>query len=298
MTDAVVQRAARDRPTLAGMRVLVLVAAIVPLVASMPWARAADDHSGWKQVWSDEFDVDGRPNPANWTCERGFVRNEELQWYRQENASCSGGLLVIEARREHLPRPGRESWEPEWARLRDSIDYTSASLTTRGLHSWRYGRFEFRARIDARPGLWPAIWTVGDRGPWPHGGEIDVMEYYQGTVLANVFWGGRRRWEPRSQVNRFPVARFGDDDWTSRFHVWRMDWTEEAIDVAIDDEPLCRFDLADTENEGRRGGNPLRQPQHLLLSLAIGGTQGGDPAETEFPARFEVDYVRVFERAE
>jgi hypothetical protein len=26
-------------------------------------------------VWSDEFEVDGRPDPANWDYEHGFVRN-------------------------------------------------------------------------------------------------------------------------------------------------------------------------------------------------------------------------------
>jgi hypothetical protein len=33
-----------------------------------------------------------------------------------------------------------------------------------------------------------------------------------------------------------------------------------------------------------------------LLNLAIGGTQGGDPSQTEFPARFEVDYVRIYQK--
>ena len=28
-----------------------------------------------------EFNVDGRPDPGNWTYEAGLVRNEELQWY-------------------------------------------------------------------------------------------------------------------------------------------------------------------------------------------------------------------------
>ncbi len=32
---------------------------------------------GYRLVWSDEFDRDGRPDPANWTFERGLVRNEE-----------------------------------------------------------------------------------------------------------------------------------------------------------------------------------------------------------------------------
>jgi len=270
---------------------------VVACTATAAVAAPPADEPGWKLVWADEFDHDGRPDPANWTYEQGFVRNEELQWYREENASCAGGLLVIEARRERLPRPAVDPREPDWARRRDAIDYTSASLTTRGLHSWRYGRFDCRARIDTRSGLWPAIWTCGDTGPWPHGGEIDVMEYYQGMVLANVFWGGPRRWEPRSRVHRFAVKDFGDPDWGSRFHDWRMDWSAEAIEITLDGRPLCRFDLDATENEDRRGGNPLRRPQHLLLSLAI-GSQGGDPTETAFPARFEVDYVRVFERDE
>ena len=33
------------------------------------------------------------------------------------------------------------------------------------------------------------------------------------------------------------------------------------------------------------------------LSLAIGGTNGGDPSETEFPSRYEIDYVRVYQKA-
>jgi hypothetical protein len=34
----------------------------------------------------------------------------------------------------------------------------------------------------------------------------------------------------------------------------------------------------------------------MILNLAIGGTAGGDPAQTKFPARFEIDWVRVYEK--
>jgi hypothetical protein len=34
---------------------------------------------------------------------------------------------------------------------------------------------------------------------------------------------------------------------------------------------------------------------YILLNQAVGGTQGGDPAETEFPVRFLVDYVLVWQ---
>jgi hypothetical protein len=34
----------------------------------------------------------------------------------------------------------------------------------------------------------------------------------------------------------------------------------------------------------------------MLLNLAFGGDNGGDPSATAFPARVEVDYVRVYQQ--
>ena len=34
----------------------------------------------------------------------------------------------------------------------------------------------------------------------------------------------------------------------------------------------------------------------MLLNLAIGGDNGGDPSDTPFPTRFEIDYVRVYQK--
>src|SRR3954471_1364490 len=52
-------------------------------------------YPGYELIWADEFDRGGEPTAKNWTYERGFVRNRELQWYRPENARVSGGLLTI-----------------------------------------------------------------------------------------------------------------------------------------------------------------------------------------------------------
>ena len=110
--------------------------------------RAAD----WQLVWADEFNTNGAPNPANWTYEHGFVRNHELQWYQPENAYCTNGLLVIEARRESRPNPLFATSSHDWRKSRPTIEVTSASLTTRGLHTFNQGKFELRARIDTRLG--------------------------------------------------------------------------------------------------------------------------------------------------
>ncbi len=251
----------------------------------------------WQLVWADEFDRDGRPDSAKWDFEVGFVRNQEAQWYQPENAWCENGLLVIEARRESVSNPRYQAGSRDWKRSRKAAEYTSACLRTRGLHSWQYGRFEMRARIDTRPGLWPAFWMLGTTGPWPACGEIDIMEYYRGRLLANVAWGTDRRWVARWDTVELPIQDFEDPEWSRQFHVWRMDWDESAIKIYVDDRLLNETNLESTKNVRPPPENPFHQPHYLLLNLAVGGTNGGDPSKTDFPARYEVDYVRVYQPA-
>lgn len=256
----------------------------------------AREYPGYELVWADEFNRDGAPDANNWTYERGFVRNEELQWYQPENARCQHGLLVIEARRERKANPQYDPDSSRWSRSRRYCEYTSASVTTRGLHSWQYGRFEMRGRIDTRSGMWPAFWTLGVSGPWPANGEIDIMEYYRGMLLANAAWASGRRWRPIWDDSRKPIAELNDPDWSAKFHVWRMDWDAESIRLYVDNLLLNEIDVIKTFNKDSEGKNPFRQPHYIILNLAIGGTNGGDASKTEFPAKFEVDYVRVYKK--
>jgi len=266
----------------------------LPLVVLIALTGCATNR--YKLVWHDEFNHDGPPDPTNWNYERGFVRNNELQWYQPENAFCTNGLLIIEARREHKPNPGYDAGADtqNWRASRQSIEYTSASITTRHLHEFKYGRFQMRARIDTRPGSWPAFWTLGDIPGvgWPHCGEVDIMEYYTGTVLANIGYGlnGRMNF---STVKK-PIVEMGGDEWSKQFHIWTMDWDPGKIDLYLDDQLMNHLDLAKANNADR--GNPFHSPVYFILNQAIGGHAGGDPSHTEFPVRYEIDWVRVYQR--
>ncbi|SFD77886.1 glycoside hydrolase family 16 protein [Spirosoma endophyticum] len=250
----------------------------------------------WKLVWADEFTKDGAPDPKNWKFEQGFVRNHEHQWYQPENARCKDGLLIIEGRREHRPNPTYQPNNSDWKTSRPSIDYTSSSLHTNGLHQWQYGRFDMRGRIDISPGMWPAFWTLGVSGEWPSNGEIDIMEYYRNQLLANVAWATAKRYTAEWRSTKKPMNSFSDPEWSKKFHVWRMDWDEKAIRLYVDNQLLNEVPLSETINQDGTGRNPFKQPHYLLLNLAIGGDNGGDPSATTFPSRFEVDYVRVYQK--
>ena len=257
----------------------------------------------WTLVWSDEFDRDGRPDETVWNYERGFVRNEEAQWYQPENAWQQDGLLVIEARKEHRPNPTYRPNSRHWGARRETIEYTSACLTTMGKRTFLYGRLEVCARIPTAGGSWPAIWTLGFGQEWPSCGEIDLMEYYRISgrphILANVAWGNDRRYDAVWRSKKIPFTHFTqrDEAWAQRFHVWRMDWDETSIRLYLDDELLNEVPLAETVNGSiGRGSNPFTRPQYILLNLALGGQNGGPIDDAALPMRYEIDYVRIYQK--
>lgn len=241
-------------------------------------ANAQPSYESYQMVWSDEFEGNGLPDPNNWGYEKGYVRNNELQYYtekRLENTRMENGNLIIEAR--------RDNW--------NGNEYTSASLYTRGKKEFQYGIFEIRAKIDIRKGSWPAFWTLGVSEEWPSNGEVDIMEYYNGKLHANVAWGTNTRWEAKWDSQTKAV----DSEFAKGFHIWRMHWTEEKIDLYVDDFLQNTTDLSTTINGNlAKLRNPFHQKAYIMINQAI-GSNGGDPSGTTFPIQYIIDYVRVYQ---
>ena len=231
----------------------------------------------WKLVWSDEFNRPGAPDPAKWGYEKGFVRNQEVQFYtegRAENARVENGKLVIEARKDGF----------------GGHPVSSASLTTQGKASWTYGKIEVRAKIPKGKGTWPAIWTLGTGGRWPDDGEIDILEnvgYEPNTAHFTVHstkldGTGHEGWCEGTEVPNLSAA----------FHTYTLEWTPEGMDWKLDGGLVHRYSKADPHGVKWT----FDKPQYLILNLAIGGAWGGQQGidESIYPSRFEIDYVRVY----
>jgi len=273
---------------------------IITILAAMATVCQAQE---WELVWSDEFNGQGEPDKEIWNFERGFVRNQEDQWYQKENAFMQDGVLVIEARKEHRPNPTYDPESRHWGRKREFIEYSSACITSARKKMFLYGRMEVRAKIPVAGGAWPAIWTLGSGVEWPSCGEIDVMEYYRiggvPHILANAAWGNDRKYDAVWNSKKIPYSHFTDKDslWAEKFHVWRMDWDENNIRIYLDDELLNDIPLSTTIN-GSIGNfeNPFHKPQYILLNLALGGINGGFIDDSALPMRYEIDYVRIYQK--
>jgi beta-glucanase (GH16 family) len=236
----------------------------------------------WKLVWSDEFEINGLPNPEKWDYDIGYIANNEKQYYtasRLENARIVDGKLIIEAR--------KEPWE--------DFKYTSARLVTRGKADWTYGRFEVRAKVPTGVGTWPAIWMLGTNIKevgWPMCGEIDIMEnvgFDPSVVHGNVHTKAYHHSIGTNKGDKIELEKPWD-----QYHVYAVEWFEDRIDFFVDDIKYFTFDKeSDTDDTVW----PFNKPHYLLLNLAIGGSWGGRDGidDSLFPHRFFIDYVRVYQ---
>lgn len=244
----------------------------------------------YEVVWADEFDGT-TVDLTKWTFQTGDGTsvglppgwgNNELQYYRTENATVAGGLLTITAKQESF----------------NGYSYTSSRMHSLGKGDWTYGRIEMRAKLPVGQGLWPAFWMLSSDpsiyGGWAASGEIDIMEYLgqnPSRVLGTIHYGAP--WPGNvfsSSEYNLPSGTFHD-----AFHVFAVEWEYDEIRWYVDDI------LYATKNSWFSTGGPYPAPFdadfHLLLNLAVGGNLPGSPdASTVFPQEYVVDYVRVLQK--
>ena len=241
----------------------------------------------WSLVWADEFDVDGAPNPKNWTYEVGNWGwgNREPEYYtedRRENARCENGMLVIEARKD-----------------REEGGWSSARITTAGRVSFLYGRIEFSAKTTGGDGCWPAVWLLGDEYcdelSWPYCGEVDILEavgreIHEETGTGETGFACHTRAYYFKQGNQIS-SRIEEEDLTTRFHTYVMEWTPESIKIFFDGKQVYLYDHTANELEF-----PFNKPQNFIINMAMGGSHGQAIDPELSSQRIELEYLRVYGR--
>ena len=264
---------------------LALALALVSLAAAAPLPAADGD---WQLVWEDGFDGPSL-DWSKWEIEVNAFGggNHELQLYtdRSENVRIEDGRLVLEARRDDAGVAGTVR------------EFSSGRVRSKRRGDWTYGRFEVRAKLPKGRGLWPAIWMLpsDDRyGTWAASGEIDIMEF-KGQE-PHVLWGTLHYGDPWPHNRHSGTQlRRPNVDFSAEDHVYGLEWEPGTIRWLLDGEEWQTQSQWDSS-----GGDypaPFDHPYHLVLNLAVGGEFLGPPDDTTpFPARFEVDWVKVFQR--
>ena len=246
----------------------------------------------WSLIWSDEFNG-GSVDAANWTHDVGTGcpdlcgwGNNELQYYRAQNVTVTGGNLIITSRDESY----------------GGADFTSGKIHTRGKRAFLYGRVEMRAKLPAGGGMWPAFWMMPQDeayGGWAASGEIDIMESANAatSVGGALHFGGT--WPGNTSTSG--SYSLGGASFADGFHLYAVEWEPDTIRWYVDGVQFLTRTSEQWYSSAAPGNPraPFDQPFYIILNTAVGGYYTGctDPGcvTASLPQQFLVDYVRVYE---
>ena len=242
-------------------------------------------------IWAEEFNAhrNGHPNADVWNFELGDGTangipgwgNQELEYYRPENATVQEGMLhIVAERNRNADLQAYYGTAAEW---------TSARMQTLGKVAFRFGSIEFRAKFPSGDGTWPALWLLGTdiaQVGWPQCGEIDLAEARGDLpeVLFNTVHGPGYAGDKGVGVKESVGLNLDED-----FHVYRLDWLPDRITWRMDGRETYSLTADQVPGEW-----VFNKPHFVIMNLAIGGNFTGpvDPALER--AEMLVDYIRYY----
>lgn len=259
---------------------------------------------GWNLIWDDEFSQSSLDR-SKWSYNTGYYinsdpstwgwGNNELEYYTDssKNIFVKDGDLNLVAFEEPRTFP-----EIDPNRV---AQYSSGKITTKDKFTFKYGRIDFRAKLPAGTGLWPALWLLPNDdtyGSWAASGEIDVMEArgrLTGATSGTIHFGGK--WPANTNIGSdytFSNGQTIDSD----YHVYSAVWENDNIKWYVDGKCFFKaakeqwYSLGDMNNDSA----PFDQNFYIIMNLAVGGwfDSNRTPNVGEIPATMKVDYVRVY----
>lgn len=245
-------------------------------------------------VFSDEFNGQAI-DPAKWNTVLTWGHNEaingELQYFVDTQADpdfgynpfvFNGSTLSIDA----IQTP------PELLDAALGQPFLSGALSSHDKFGFNYGYTEGRLKVGGVSGQLSSFYLFR-RWEAEHSPEIDIVEYlgenpfgdedaFQTYHFRDTVHGVTRS-SPTMSV-KAPFGRYSDD-----FHTYSVLWEPGLVVWYIDGQEVKRL-------SGRQIG---RQDKNIVIYQVTGSEWAPRPDTTagNFPLKFEIDYIRVYQRA-
>lgn len=198
---------------------------------------------------------------------------------------------------------GYENVKVENGYLKLKADKTGGVYKNGGINT-KFGfpcnsRLEVKARLKPVRGGFPAIWQMPVGGlPWPRSGEVDVMEWVQGTpsqiyqTVHTFYINGMNG--SAGVTNTKPDRNFD----VTQDHVYAVDRTEKAVIFYVDGKETWRYENHFL-NKDKMQYPFCELPFNIILNYSLGGllngktTWAGRIHDEDLPGEMWIDWVRV-----
>ena len=242
-----------------------------------------DGDDDWVVAFYDDFvGTDSIPDQSKWVlCERGdsnwarYLSESYAQAYQKDGYLYLIGELV-------------------------DGEYKTAGIETRGKYEFEYGKVECRARFLRMPqGNHTGIWMMPapPTEQWPKSGEIDIMEHLNQEdkiyETAHSWYADDMGYkdDPMSQK----TVDINKEDW----NVYGLEWNADSLVYTVNGIPYLTYPNLHLEGENGAYQWPFSHPFYIILSQSLGGegTWAGAINDSELPAVFQIDWIRVSQKS-
>jgi beta-glucanase (GH16 family) len=259
------------------------------------------DGSTWTCTFDSEF-TGTSLNTKQWvpitTATSGYTSGQTACFMNSpKNISVGNGYLSLTARKETVPFLCQDEYGSFFT------PYSSGTVSTYGLFSQAYGRFDIKAKLPPATvaGLQTSLWLTPQNptkyGPGTATGEIDIAEMFsQFSTLAipTLHYNF-----DSTTVNAATNTNVATNDQCTidptQFNDYVLEWTPTTM-TTIYNGHTCLVDHwlpASPEVSPQ----PFDQPFYVNLTQALGiGTNAFNPSTTPLPATSEIKYVRVWQQ--
>ncbi|MCR6639415.1 MAG: glycoside hydrolase family 16 protein [Sporocytophaga sp.] len=234
------------------------------------------NYMDWNLNFLDDFNGSVKDLSKNWYLFADNHGPDELQIYKWEQLSVSGGNLLIKA--DSLPKS-------ETASNGITYNYASGWIHYKNMVKGN-ALFEIRCKMPEgrEQTLWPAFWMWnGSCSPQADGyREIDIFEYWGNNFKCgtnNVFWcdGNRNR------QSCFIEYCEKQPDFFNDFHIFSVAWLKDKLVFYIDGKEIRTV----TDHVPS-----VSAEMYLIANLALGNSPS--ISEVKFPQYFTVDWIKIY----
>lgn len=259
-------------------------------------ANFTNESATYAQAFSDEFDSEDNslPDTEVW----GRQTNGTSTWNRycastadgqQETGYIKDGKFVARC----LPNTHDDELMRNSSEKKAMI---SGAINSSGKKTFKYGKFECRAKTNALSGNFPAFWLLPEKGKtWPLSGEIDIWEAIDAdncsysTIHSN--WADNLG-NKGTGVNSGTQTSVTAGQW----HVYALEWTPTKLTFYVDGKQYFTYSKSETASELASGQWPFNKlPYYLILNQSVGDGKWASAAQTSETYETDFDWVRVYQ---
>lgn len=235
--------------------------------------------NGWKLVWEENFDQVDHFDATVWS----KIPRGRADWnnYMSDFDSCyamrEGNLVLRGLMNYSLPN--------------DTAPFLTGGVYSKGKKGFENGRLEIKAKLQGATGVWPAIWLLPEKGKWPSGGEIDIMERLNADTIAYQTVHSHYTYDLGFDQTP-PHGSTGPID-PDDYNVYSVEMYRDSLCFFINDYHTFTYSRIETDEEGQF---PFNQPFYLLIDMQLGGSWVGSVDPTGLPVEMKVDWVRFYQK--